>query len=381
MTLTICATTWSSSSADSNPELIPGAVLQTLRATSHLVILCLNYGVRSIAEARDDRNGRRLDVRKTFMRLASITLVVLMAAPGLPSARAQEPVHVVSTFSILTDLIEQIGGEHVEVTTLVSSNADAHNFEPSPEQVIQLADADLIVKNGVGFEPWLDGMIEASQTGAILVDASLGVPLRSAEGEVHTDEDDDHDAEEHEDDHDHGEFDPHIWQDVTNVITMVGNIRDGLSTVDPDHAADFAANADAYIVEMEALDTWIMAEVATLPAESRKLVTSHDTFGYFAARYGFEVIGSPFSLSTEQAEPAAQDIAALIDIIEHAGVPAIFTENVGNTGLMEQIASSAGVTLAPPLYTDALSEPGTPGDTYLGMMRANTETIIEALRA
>ncbi len=332
-------------------------------------------------------------MKMTLMRMATIALVALLAAPVMPHASAQEPVRVVSTFSILTDLIEQVGGEHVDVTTLVSSNADAHTFEPAPEQVIQLADADLIVKNGVGFEPWLDGMIEASQTGVVLVDASEGVPLRTAEGDVHSDEDGDHEAdehaddeenheaEEHEDDHEHGEFDPHIWQDATNVIVMVGNIRDGLTAVDPDHADVYAANADAYIAELEALDAWIMEEVATLPEDRRKLVTSHDTFGYFAARYGFEVIGSPFSLSTEQAEPAAQDIAALIDIIDETGVPAIFTENVGNTGLMEQIASSAGVTLAPSLYTDALGEPGSPGDTYLGMMRSNTETIVAALSA
>jgi ABC-type Zn uptake system ZnuABC Zn-binding protein ZnuA len=161
---------------------------------------------------------------------------------------------------------------------------------------------------------------------------------------------------------------------------MVENIRAALTTADPDHAADYAANAAAYIAELQALDEWVRTEVSALPSEQRKLVTSHDTFGYFAEEYGFEVIGTALPVSTEGASPSAQAIAALVEDIRATGVRAIFAENVSNPQLMEQIASEAGVVLAPALYTDALGAPGTDGDTYLKMMRYNVTTIVTALQ-
>ncbi|MGD9711848.1 MAG: metal ABC transporter substrate-binding protein, partial [Thermomicrobiales bacterium] len=280
-------------------------------------------------------------MKRTIGTFLLALLIGVGASSGQSTLSAEDsPVQVVSTFSILTDLIEQVGGDHVEVSTIVSSNTDAHNFAPSPEQVIQLTKADVIVENGVEFEPWLADMIEAAQPDAVLVVAADGIALRSIEEDGGT--------QEGESDHAHGAFDPHVWQDVTNAIIMVQNIRDGLIEADPDRSADYQANADAYIAELEALDAWIMAQVETLPAEQRLLVTSHDTIGYFAERYGFEMIGSPLSIAAEQAEPDAKSIADLIDIIDATGVTAIFTENIGNTGLMEQIAENAGVELAPP---------------------------------
>ncbi|MCC2629395.1 MAG: putative transporter substrate binding protein, partial [Thermomicrobiales bacterium] len=180
--------------------------------------------------------------------------------------------------------------------------------------------------------------------------------------------------------HEHGQFDPHVWQDVANAIVMVENIRDALVAADPDRTEQYEANAAAYIAELEALDASIREQVGTLPPERRKLVTSHDTFSYFAAAYGFEVLGTALgSLSTEAGDPSARDIATLITEIEEAGVPAIFAENVANADLMESIAAEAGVSLAPSLYTDALGPPGSPGETYVGMMQSNVTTIVDAL--
>jgi zinc/manganese transport system substrate-binding protein len=311
------------------------------------------------------------------LMLAAILLTVVMAVPAGRSAPAMaqdDPVQVVATFSILADLVDQVGGESVEVRTLVSANADAHIFEPSPEQVVALAEADVVFANGLGFEPWLDSIVESSGTSAPLIEVTDGITARTASEDAHEGEEDE-DA-----DHDHGETDPHAWQDVGNAIVMVRNIADTLAEVDSGRADQYTANADAYIAELEALDAWIDEQVATLPEERRKLVTPHDTFGYYADRYGFEVIGSPLGFSTDAADPAAKDIAALIEAIEAADVPAVFTEESHRSQVMEQIANDAGVTVAS-LYSDSLGEPDSPGGTYLGMMRSNTESIVEALGA
>jgi ABC-type Zn uptake system ZnuABC Zn-binding protein ZnuA len=179
--------------------------------------------------------------------------------------------------------------------------------------------------------------------------------------------------------HSHGEYDPHVWQDPNNAMLMVEAIRDALVAADPANAATYEANAAGYLAELKALDAFIQEEVKRLPEERRKLVTNHDTFGYFAYRYGFTVVGTALGTTTERADPAAGEIARLVEEIRASGVPAIFVENVSNPTLMENIAREAGVTLAPPLFTDALGTPGSEGDTYLSMMRYNVRTIVEAL--
>jgi ABC-type Zn uptake system ZnuABC Zn-binding protein ZnuA len=180
--------------------------------------------------------------------------------------------------------------------------------------------------------------------------------------------------------HDHGEFDPHVWQDPNNGIVMAENVRNALVAADAANAADYEANAEAYIAELQTLDSYIREQVATIPKANRILVTSHDTFGYFADEYGFDVLNVLGSLSTEAADPGAGEIADLVTEIEASGVPAIFTENIANPGLVEQVAAEAGVIVAPALYTDALGQPGTPGETYLGMLRYNIDTVTEALQ-
>jgi zinc/manganese transport system substrate-binding protein len=309
--------------------------------------------------------------------------LVLLATFWLPTAGAAqtavagEPLRVVASFSILGDLVAKVGGEAVALTTLIGPGVDAHTFDPAPADLVALESADLIVENGLGFEPWLDRFFASTAPSGARVVASEGIAPRVA-GEEH----EEGDAHEGEDAGEHGQFDPHVWHDVANAIVMVENIRDALAAADPANAGFYATNADAYINELEALDAAIREEVATLPEERRKLVTTHDTFGYFADAYGFTVVGTALgSLSTEAGDPSARDIALLIGQITESGVPAIFAENVANPDLMASIAAEAGVELAPPLYTDALGPPGSPGDTYVGMMENNAATIVQALNA
>jgi zinc/manganese transport system substrate-binding protein len=316
--------------------------------------------------------------------MSALVALALLALPLLtPSSFAQTPgpgvpLQVVASFSILGDLVKNVGGEAVAVTTLIGPVVDAHTYDPAPADLVVLSQADVIFENGLGFEPWLDRFFASAQPPGARVVTTEGItPREAGADEEHVGE-----AQPAEDGApEHGQFDPHVWHDVANVIVMVGNIRDALVAADPTRAELYKANAAAYIAELEALDASIREQMGTMPPERRKLVTSHDTFGYFAAAYGFEIIGTALgSLSTEAGDPSARDIATLITEIEEAGVPAIFAENVANPDLMESIAAEAGVTLAPTLYTDALGPAGSPGDTYVGMMQSNVTTIVDALK-
>lgn len=444
-----------------------------------------------------------------------------------PATDAPERLAVVATYSILGDLVNNVAGDAIDLTVLVGPGGDAHTYQPTPLDSAALAQADLLVENGLEFESWIEDLYTASGSQAARVLASAKItPLPAAEEHGHSAEEghseehghsdalahacghfddnptavtaapdqnaasvaipDDHtrydialsggqgfvaisrdaDAEvnfylgvdtpfvllrngapltveavtpiaegcdavkmvytydlapgdytvqfgpgavdsvtlvwetggehshgdaghsdeekdaAHEDEHghSHGEFDPHIWHDPNNAKLMVEVIRDALVSADPANAAVYQANAAAYLGELTELDAFITAEVAKLPAERRKLVTTHDTFGYFAERYGFEVVGTALgSVSTEAADPSAGALADLVLQIRAAGVPAIFAENIANPTLMETIAREAGVQLAPTLYTDALGEPGSAGATYIEMVRANVTTIVTAL--
>jgi zinc/manganese transport system substrate-binding protein len=322
--------------------------------------------------------------RRSCSVLLALLLALIALQPAKTPVAAQTstpgaPLQVVVSFSILGDLVKNVGGEAVAVTTLIGPGVDAHTYDPAPADLVVLAEADVIFENGLGFEPWLDGFYESTQPPGTRVVVTEGITLREV-GEDADGHEEEEPLEEEDAAHDHGQFDPHVWNDVANVIILVGNIRDALVAADPARAELYEANAAAYIAELEALDATIREQVGTLPPERRKLVTSHDTFGYFADAYGFEVIGTALgSISTEAGDPSARDIATLITQIEEAGVPAIFAENVANPDLMESIAAEAGVVLAPPLYTDALGPLGSPGDTYVGMMQSNVTTIVDAL--
>jgi zinc/manganese transport system substrate-binding protein len=308
-----------------------------------------------------------LPVERVVVALVFVALLVATPAAAQTPA-ASDRLQAVASFSILGDLVRRVGGDAVAVTTLIGPGIDAHTYDPAPADLVTLGEADIVFANGLGFEPWLDRFFESAQPSAPRVVVTEGITPLPAGDELGASEGG------------RGAFDPHVWHDVANAIVMVENIRDALTAADPGNAKPYAANAEAAIAELEALDAEIREEVATLPAERRKLVTSHDTFAYFARAYGFTVLGTALgSLSTEVGDPSARDIALLIGEIEAAGVPAIFAENVANPDLMAAIAAEAGVTLAPPLYTDALGSPGSPGETYEGMMHSNVATIVAAL--
>ena len=311
-----------------------------------------------------------------LIALAPLALLLLTPPSFAQTPGPGVPLQVVASFSILGDLVKNVGGEAVAVTTLIGPGVDAHTYDPAPADLVVLTKADVIFENGLGFEPWLDRFFASAEPSGARMVVTEGITPREAGADEHEGE-----AQVEEDGADeHGQFDPHVWHDVANVIVMAGNIRDALVTADPARAELYEANAAAYIAELEALDASIREQVGTLPEERRKLVTSHDTFGYFADAYGFDVLGTALgSLSTEAGDPSARDIATLITEIEEAGVPAIFAENVANPDLMESIAAEAGVSLAPPLYTDALGPQGSPGETYIGMMQSNVTTIVDAL--
>jgi ABC-type Zn uptake system ZnuABC Zn-binding protein ZnuA len=229
---------------------------------------------------------------------------------------------------------------------------------------VAIAEAGLVFENGLGFETWLDRLYESSESQARRVVVSEGVtPGQIAVGD------------------EAGAADPHAWQDVTATMGMVAIIRDALAAADPANAPAYQANAARYLDELKTLDSEIQQQVDTLPPERRRLVTNHDSLGYFARRYGFEIVGNALqSISTEASEPSAAQLARLVEAIRQAGVPAIFTENVENSAVIRQAAQEAGVVVAPPLYTDALGLPGTAGETYLKMMRYNAATIVGALK-
>jgi ABC-type Zn uptake system ZnuABC Zn-binding protein ZnuA len=308
---------------------------------------------------------------------------VLMAALGLALSAACGPasdtraagerVRVVATFSVLGDLVRNIGGEHIELKVLAGPGVDTHTYTPSASDAAELAQAELVVENGLEFETWLDDLYIASGSRAERVTTSAGIVTLAAEAV------NDEENAESAPDHDHGAVDPHVWHSAANAIIMVENIRAALSTVDPDHAADFAANAAAYTVQLQDLDEWIGSEVERVPVERRVLVTTHDTLGYFAARYGFEVVGTILPTSTEGASPSAQELATLVEVIRAAKVPAIFSENMASNSLLSQVATEAGVQVVGSLFTDALGPESSAGATYLEMMRYNTTAIVQAL--
>jgi len=278
------------------------------------------------------------------------------------------PVNVVASFSILGDMVQWVGGERVAVTTIVGPNADTHVYEPRPQDAAVLSGAQLFVVNGLGFEGWLERLVEATGFTGTVVVASDGVHAHEMEEDGH-----EHDEEEHH----HEGGDPHAWQDLGNALIYVANIRDGLCGIDAEGCASYTANAEAYLAEISALDAEVKARMAAIPAEARKVITTHDAFGYFARAYGVTFM-APEGVSTES-EASATDVARLIDQIKEAGVKALFIENMSDPRLVQQIAAETGATLGGALYADALSAPEEGAATYLDMFRHNVALLVSAL--
>ncbi len=312
-----------------------------------------------------------MPTRRAFLNPVTISLVLSLAATG--AAQSREPIPVVATFSILGNMVKRIGGEHVDVTTLVGPDGDTHVYRPTPADARSVSEAQIIVVNGLQFEGWLDRLIDASEFRGVRVVATDGIkPIADEHGAdgKHA-EHDDHKT------HDHGTFDPHAWQSLRHAMVYVDNIAAALSKLDPGNASAFYRNRGAYVDELEALDLEIRKMVARLPAGSRTVVTSHDAFRYFGRDYGLTFI-APQGLSTES-EASAQDVARLVQQIRDRGIRAVFIENVADPRLLERIADETGATIGGTLYPGALSSSNGPASTYLDMMRHNAMTITQAL--
>jgi len=281
---------------------------------------------------------------------ASLATAILVAQPLWAA-----DLKIVASFSILGDMVEQVAGDYGSVETIVGPDADAHVYQPNVADARAVADADVVFVNGLGFETWSDTLIAESGTKARVFIATVGITPVEVDGEV----------------------DPHAWNALSNGIVYVNNIKTALSQAMPDHAADFAANAKVYIAELEALDAEARAKLAKLPADRRTVVTAHDAFGYLADSYEMNFL-APVGIDTE-AEPSAQELAALIDQLKAEGAGALFVENITSPALVQQISDETGIAIGGRLFSDALSERGGPATSYLAMFRHNLETLITAL--
>lgn len=305
-----------------------------------------------------------MNLRRRHHFLAAAATVGALSF-GLPGhAQTTAPVKAVASFSILGDLVRQVGGERVSVDVLVGPGADAHVFQPSPSHAKQVAQAQVVFANGLGFEGWMQRLLKTAGYKGQPVVMSQGIkPLQT--------EEDDHGH------HAHGEADPHAWQSVPNVITYVANIAKGLCTADAAGCDGYKKNAEAYTVQLRALDAEIKAAWAAVPAAQRKLITSHDAFGYYAKAYGVKFL-APQGVSTDS-EASAKGVAQLVRQIKKENIKALFVESVSDPRLIAQIGRETGVKPAGELFSDSLSDASGPASTYVALMRANTKAMTRAV--
>lgn len=316
--------------------------------------------------------------------LLAAGLAAGLAGPALAQAPAPaQKLPVVASFSILGDFVKQVGGDRVAVTTIVGPNGDAHVYQPTPADAKAVAAAKVVFVNGLGFEGWMDRLIKASGTKAPIVVATKGITPRTgfeddddkpAGKDKHAHGKDKHD---HKDAHDHGGIDPHAWQSIANAKIYVANVRDGLIAADPDGRDAYTANAAAYTAKLDALEAEVKTAMAKIPADQRRIITSHDAFGYFGEAYGLTLI-APEGVSTES-EASAKDVGRIIRQIKAQKIPAVFVENVTDPRLIQRIAKESGAKVGGELYSDALSDDKGPASTYIDMMHSNVRELSTAL--
>lgn len=285
------------------------------------------------------------------------TSLIALPLPVFAQSTTPRPLRVVASFSILADMAREIGGSAVEVAALVGPDSDAHVFQPSPADARRLANAELVVVNGLGFEGWMDRLVRSSgYRGPVLV-ASEGVPVRRMGREP----------------------DPHAWQDLANAQRYAANLRDAMARARPASAAEIGQRCASYIERLQALDREVRARFDAVPRQHRRVISSHDAFGYFGAAYGIEFL-APQGMNTDS-EASAASVARLIDQIRREDVRAVFVENISDPRLVQRIAREGGGIVGGRLYSDALSAPGTEADTYLKLFAHNATTIASALSA
>lgn len=282
-------------------------------------------------------------------------LICLLLAMAISPAHAQERLNVVASFSILGDFVGNVGGDRVSVTTLVGPDGDAHVYTPAPADARKVADAKLVIVNGLDFEGWLSRLVKSSGKKATIVTATRGLAPRKLGSHA----------------------DPHAWQSVVNAKKYVANIRDALAAADPAGAEVYRTNAENYLAKLDALDSEVRAAVAQIPQDRRKVISTHDAFGYLAAAYGIEFV-APMGVSTES-EASARDIARIITQIRTQKIPAVFLENISDSRLIRRISAETGAKVGGTLYSDSLT--GEKGDapTYIDMVRHNIKALTSAL--
>jgi zinc/manganese transport system substrate-binding protein len=288
---------------------------------------------------------------------------ILFAAAVLflsPIAAEAKTLDVVASFSVLGDIVKEVAGDKAEVHTLVGPDGDAHTFEPTPNDAKTVAMADLVIVNGLGLEKWMDRLIEAAGYKGIVAVASESVQSRMMveDGASVTD--------------------PHAWQDIANGRLYVRNIAAALAAADPADADYFNARAKSYDAALSALDGWVRQEIAGVPAAKRRVITTHDAFGYFGAAYGVAFL-APEGISTD-AEPSAGDLAKLIDQVKREKIKALFLENISSPALMQTISQETGVPLGASLFSDALSPPDGPAPTYVDMFKNNLPKLVDGMQ-
>jgi len=285
------------------------------------------------------------------MRRILLCVLLLLASP----LHATEQLKVVASFSILADFVRNVGGDRINLTTLVGPDSDVHVYTPAPGDAKRIADAKFVVVNGLGLEGWLPRLVQSSGSKATIVTASAGIaPLKLGSA-----------------------ADPHAWQSVPNAKVYVTDIANTLAAADPDDAEFFRAQAKAYLEKLETLDREVREAVAKIPPERRKVISTHDAFGYFAAEYGIRFI-APLGVSTET-EPSARDIAAIIGQIKAARIPAVFLENISDDRLIRRIAAETGAKVGGTLISDGLTGEKGPAPTYIDMVRHNIKALTSAL--
>jgi ABC-type Zn uptake system ZnuABC Zn-binding protein ZnuA len=315
-------------------------------------------------------------MKKIFNKMfVTLTLAALiLAGCGSAPQSSNGAFKVLASTTFLADIAQNVAGDRVVVESLLPVGADPHSYQAAPSDVAKITESSVLILNGVEYEHFIEPLLENAGGERLVIEATAGLTPHAMEEH----EGEEEHAEEGEE-HAHEAGDPHMWLDPNLVITYVENIRDGLSEADPEGAETYKTNADAYIAQLKDLDAFIKKQVESVPAERRLLVTNHEALGYFAERYGFEVVDTIIpSLSTE-ASASAQEVAASIEAIKASGAPAIFLGEVENADLANQIADETGVKVVDSLYLETLTD-GAPAATYIDMMKHNVTQIVNALK-
>jgi ABC-type Zn uptake system ZnuABC Zn-binding protein ZnuA len=312
----------------------------------------------------------------TIIGLFTLSLLFLTGCGSAPQSGSNALSALAST-SFLADIAQNVAGDRVEVKSLLPVGADAHAYQPAPSDVAKISGSDVLILNGIEYEHFMESLIENAGGERVTIIASDGLEAR--EMEEHAEDEDHADEAEAGEGDVHEAGDPHMWLDPNLVITFVENIRDGLIEADPEGADVYTSNAEAYIAELRALDAWIVEQVKGVPAERRLLVTNHESLGYFAERYGFEVVDTILPSFSSEASASAQEIVSAVEAIKSSGAPAIFLSEVENAKMANQIADETGVMVVDDLHFESLTN-GSPAATYLDMMRHNVSRIVDALK-